>query len=524
MIKFIRLGIQTEDKIGIALKILGKIYSRHISLNSVEVFSKRVNIKLEDFAKNEIDSLINDLMQMEDVLSIKEIKLLEYEKSTKRLEAIIDSVDEGVIALNPKLEIEFFNDYSEKIFHYDKNELLGKNIKSFLGKSTNLVGFLEHGENYDNIETFIQNERVEGRYLASGRAIKDDDGYTAGAVLTIKDYKKAKELADIVISAEDNQFKDIIGNSNPMHNLKKICKAVAKSDSTVLIRGASGTGKELFARAIKNLSQRENQRFITINCAAIPDSLIESELFGYEKGSFTGALYNGKQGLFKEADKGTLFLDEIGELSLATQAKLLRVLQEGVVRRIGSSKEEKIDVRIICATHRNLEEMIEKREFREDLYYRLNVIPIVIPPLTQRKEDIPLLVSYFIQKMNKKLGKLVSSTSMGFLESLMNYEYTGNIRELENIIERAMNLCEGQILSEEHLMLNQTKIQSISNIFDISVSDISLKQQLEEMEKQILISKLKVNISIRKNAKQLGLSHTALLNKIKKYNIEVGNK
>ena len=160
MIKFIRLGIQTEDKIGIALKILGKIYSRHISLNSVEVFSKRVNIKLEDFAKNEIDSLINDLMQMEDVLSIKEIKLLEYEKSTKRLEAIIDSVDEGVIALNPKLEIEFFNDYSEKIFHYDKNELLGKNIKSFLGKSTNLVGFLEHGENYDNIETFIQNENV----------------------------------------------------------------------------------------------------------------------------------------------------------------------------------------------------------------------------------------------------------------------------------------------------------------------------------------------------------------------------
>ena len=213
-----------------------------------------------------------------------------------------------------------------------------------------------------------------------------------------------------------------------MHNLKKICKAVAKSDSTVLIRGASGTGKELFARAIKNLSQRENQRFITINCAAIPDSLIESELFGYEKGSFTGALYNGKQGLFKEADKGTLFLDEIGELSLATQAKLLRVLQEGVVRRIGSSKEEKIDLRIICATHRNLEEMLEKREFREDLYYRLNVIPIVIPPLTQRKEDIPLLVSYFIQKMNKKLGKLVSSTSMGFLESLMNYEYTGNIR------------------------------------------------------------------------------------------------
>ena len=485
MKKYIRLSIETEDKIGVTLKILGKIYSRHISLNSVEVFSKRVNIQIEDIKSQEIQDITNDLMQLEDVISIKEIKLLEFEKSSKRLEAIIDSVDEGVIALNPKLEIEFFNDYSEKIFDYDKTELLGKNIKSFLGKSTNLIGFLEQGKNYDNIETFIQNERVEGRYLASGRAIKDDDGYSAGAVLTIKDYKKAKELADIVISSEDDQFKDIIGNSNAIYNLKKIAKAVAKSDSTILIRGESGTGKELFARAIKNLSQRENQRFITINCAAIPDSLIESELFGYEKGSFTGALNSGKLGLFKEADKGTLFLDEIGELSLATQAKLLRVLQEGVVRRIGSSKEEKVDVRIICATHRNLEEMIEKGMFREDLYYRLNVIPLEIPPLRDRKEDIPLLVSYFVQKMNKKLNKSVGSTSMVFLERLMSYEYTGNIRELENIMERAMNLCEGAILSEEHLMLNPAKEKDNEKAFEIKRSEASLKKQLEDIEKQM---------------------------------------
>ena len=165
MKKYIRLSIETEDKIGVTLKILGKIYSRHISLNSVEVFSKRVNIQIEDIKSQEIQDITNDLMQLEDVISIKEIKLLEFEKSSKRLEAIIDSVDEGVIALNPKLEIEFFNDYSEKIFDYDKTELLGKNIKSFLGKSTNLIGFLEQGKNYDNIETFIQNERVEVKGL-----------------------------------------------------------------------------------------------------------------------------------------------------------------------------------------------------------------------------------------------------------------------------------------------------------------------------------------------------------------------
>ena len=249
--------------------------------------------------------------------------------------------------------------------------------------------------------------------------------------------------------------------------------------------------------------------------------MIESELFGYEKGSFTGALNSGKLGLFKEADKGTLFLDEIGELSLATQAKLLRVLQEGVVRRIGSSKEEKVDVRIICATHRNLEEMIEKGMFREDLYYRLNVIPLEIPPLRDRKEDIPLLVSYFVQKMNKKLNKSVGSTSMVFLERLMSYEYTGNIRELENIMERAMNLCEGAILSEEHLMLNPAKEKDNEKAFEIIRSEASLKKQLEDIEKQILLNNIETDMSIRKTAKKLGLSHTALINKLKKYNLKM---
>ncbi|MEG2247177.1 MAG: sigma 54-interacting transcriptional regulator, partial [Peptostreptococcaceae bacterium] len=210
---------------------------------------------------------------------------------------------------------------------------------------------------------------------------------------------------------------------------------IAKSNSTVLLRGDSGTGKELFANAIHDLSDRKGKSFVAINCAALPDSLLESELFGYEKGSFTGAMQSGKEGLFKEANDGTIFLDEIGELSMLLQAKLLRVLQEGKIRKIGSSKEEEVDVRVIAATHKNLEKMIKDGSFREDLYYRLNVIPMKIPNLKERLEDIPILVQFFVTKLNKKLKKDIKGFKKEFIDMLMNYDWPGNVRELQNVIK-----------------------------------------------------------------------------------------
>ena len=250
-------------------------------------------------------------------------------------------------------------------------------------------------------------KRKEGEihYLTTGRPIVDDSNITIGAVASIKDIHKAIEIANVIAGTTEGAFKEIVGNSNKIEFVKKIVETVAKSDSTILFRGESGTGKELFAKAIQSLSSRKNRPFVIINCAALPDNLIESELFGYEKGSFTGAINSGKEGLFKEADGGTLFLDEIGELSIVLQAKLLRVLQEGVIRKVGSTKEENVNVRIIAATNRNLEEMIRQGKFREDLYYRLNVIPITIPPLRDRLEDIVSLVTLFISKFNKKLNK-----------------------------------------------------------------------------------------------------------------------
>ncbi|GLC31324.1 sigma 54-interacting transcriptional regulator [Clostridium omnivorum] len=340
-----------------------------------------------------------------------------------------------------------------------------------------------------------------------------------------RDEKRLLEVIDSLVSNnEEEAFKDIIGSSIQIENVKKMTTIVAKNNSTVLLRGDSGTGKELFARAIHNLSERKNKRFVTINCAAIPENLLESELFGYEKGSFTGAMQSGREGLFKEADAGTLFLDEIGELPMYLQAKLLRVIQEGSIRKIGSNKEEYIDVRIISATNKKLEEMIENKAFREDLYYRLNVIPMYIPKLSERLEDIPSLVQFFIAKFNKKLKKNVKGVELEFINALMQYYWPGNVRELQNVIERAMNLCEGDILTKRELIIEFGNKNNVN--IDVPISNkvneqLPLKELMEQCEKEIIRRTLSSNKSCRKTAKLLGVSHTTIINKVKKYDIKL---
>lgn len=417
MDSFNRLEIITKDRMGIALEVLEKIYKANIDLNSVEVFPKRVCVKMQQIDEVRKEMLKKDISNIDDVININEIELLNYEKKEKKLLDVINSI--------------------------------------------------------------------------------------------------------VVSTSEEGAFRDIIGSSPSIEKVKKIAATVSKSNSTILITGESGTGKEIFARAIQNLSSRKDKSFVTINCAAMPDNLIESELFGYEKGSFTGAITSGKEGLFKEADGGTLFFDEIGELSMHLQAKLLRVLQEGVIRRIGSNKEEKVDVRIIAATNRNLEEMVKEKKFREDLYYRLNVIPIYIPPLGERLEDIPLLVTYFIEKLDRKLNKNISTASMEFIGKLMNYEWPGNVRELQNVIERAMNLCEDNILTQDYLFFDFNREYKSENSNLIINNDLKLKDLVELCEKEAIARVIEKSKSIRKSAKTLGISHTALINKIKKYGIKV---
>jgi len=346
--------------------------------------------------------------------------------------------------------------------------------------------------------------------------------------------KRERELKEIISKIDQKtqlvSFEGIIHQSAKMRHVVETAKMVAKGNSTILLRGESGTGKELFARAIHRESMRTQAPFIPINCAALPDSLLESELFGYEEGSFTGAARGGKKGLFEQADHGTLFLDEIGEIPTQVQVRLLRVLQEGMIRRVGGAKEVSVDVRIVAATHRNLEEMIQKGEFREDLYYRLNVIPMRIPPLRERSEDIPLIALHLIRKISEKLGKPKIHLTRESLDLLMGQTWPGNVRQLENILERIINVMDSIEITPQ-LFHEWTDLGSTPHTTEYEVGDFQIQIPVEKewptlkaivsgVEKQVLIRVLETHSSSRKAGRILGVSNTTILNKMKSYGID----
>ena len=319
-------------------------------------------------------------------------------------------------------------------------------------------------------------------------------------------------------------FENIIGKSKVMKEIFKVVRQIADSKSTVLIMGESGTGKELISRAIHYNSKRKNYPFITINCAAIPETLIESELFGHERGAFTNAIEK-KLGRFELAHQGTLFLDEIGELSLATQAKILRFLEEKEFNRVGGSKTIKVDVRLICATNKDLGQLLKKGTFREDLYYRINVVPIIIPPLNGRKEDIPILLDHFVKKFNDENNKKVKGVSPEALDMMMNYEWPGNVRELENLVERVIALTSNEIILANELPFSLTNISKVNGLKESILSgELSFLKAEEEFEKRIILDALrKTNYIQSRAAEVLGISRRILKYKMDKLRIDLNN-
>ena len=314
----------------------------------------------------------------------------------------------------------------------------------------------------------------------------------------------------------------IIGKSRNIVDVAQIVQKVAATKTTVLILGESGTGKELFARAIHNLSSRKHYPFVPINCAAIPKALLESELFGHEKGSFTGADAR-KMGKFELADKGTIFLDEIGDMDLSIQAKLLRAIEEGEIERVGAITFMKLDVRIVAASNKDLEKAVEEKKFREDLFYRLNVFPVRVPPLRERKEDIPLLVEYFINKYCNEMKTPVKSVSKEALDILMGYHWKGNVRELENTIERAVILCDGDVITPEHFVLSKEVVSGPVTAFSSTEGTLEsvAKEALRTAETKRISSALhETRGNKSKAAEILQVSYKTLLTKIKEYGIE----
>jgi len=311
----------------------------------------------------------------------------------------------------------------------------------------------------------------------------------------------------------------IVVVSESMRKILHLVETIAPTDSTVLITGESGVGKEVIAKYIHRLSPRAPKPFISINCAALPETLLESELFGHVRGAFTGAV-SDKVGLFEEAHEGTIFLDEIGELTPGVQAKLLRALQEGEIRKLGDTKSLKVNVRIIAATNKNLAEQVKEKKFREDLYYRLNVIPITIPSLRERKDDIIPLLNHFLKKISEKMGKNITGLTPEAIYQIKNYPWPGNIRELENVVERLVAITENEIITEREVSYVFMLDKPATQYFETTISGYPLQEN--NPERNYIIDTLKRSgWSIQKAAKILGISRTTLWRKMKKYNIEI---
>lgn len=450
----------------------------------------------------------------------------------KMLEAIIQSSDEAISVVDEHGTGIIINPAYTRLTGLTREQVVGKPATADISEGESM--------HFKVLQTRKPVRGVRMKVGPNGRDVLVNvapiivDGILKGSVGVIRDVSEIQSLTEelhrarqIIRTLEAKYtFEDIIGSSDEMHFAVEQAKLGAKTPATVLLRGESGTGKELFAHAIHNASNRKYNKFIRVNCAAISVSLLESELFGYEEGAFSGAKRGGKRGLFEEANNGSIFLDEIGELSTETQAKLLRVLQENEIVRVGGTKPISINVRVIAATNVNLEKGMVEGRIREDLYYRINKLPIQIPPLRDRKEDIPLLCYHLLKKINQDYGRNVEGITDAALEYLSNYEWPGNVRELENILGRAiinMNFNEA-IIDVHHIPHLETKMidkKEINVPIEINLeSSRTLAEMIEEFEAKVIYFELNKNKGNKtKTAKNLGISLRNLYYKIEKHKI-----
>lgn len=528
------IQIDFIDRIGLGYEIFSLTERNHIDKIAMEVLPNQgMVIKFSCDEISQTQQLMNELRLVPEVRSVKFREQMPYEEREDTLKTILNSVDEGILAVNKEGKITHSNEVFSKLLLCTSQDVIGRGGEEILGANHFIFDTLRSGKNYTLQEGRIKKEGRTVRYLMSSQPIINERGQIIGAVATVTDFRQAEAIVSKVDKIRHlKTFDDIIFQSEKMNRLITAARTVARSSSTVLLRGESGTGKELFASALHTGGLRRQAPFIAVNCTALPEALLESELFGYEEGAFTGAIKGGKRGLFEQANGGTLFLDEIGELPLLVQVRLLRTLQEGTIRRVGGSKELRVDVRIIAATHRNLEEMVRKGEFREDLYYRLNVIPFIIPPLRERKEDIPLLAQHLMGKICEKLHKPEARLTRDSMRVLVDQEWPGNIRQLGNTLERIINLLNSREITPHDFAVwsdmgnfNGGKIDNLikGNTVQIELPNLEkgccLKEIVAHVEKEILIKVLEKYPSSRLAGQVLGVSNTTVLNKMKSYGL-----
>ena len=511
------LRIPYIDRIGVVHDIT-LIFAKHvINIISMELEEGLVFLECETVCKEHRSEFIQELSSIKGVQKIVEISSMPFKERADQLDAILTTVNDGILAVNQDNIITQCNPAAVRMLRLSAQQVQGQPLGPILFKNLLIQETLQTGCQYHNREVFIASDH--GYCVVSTIPLRNNSGDVVGVVAVIRDTQEVRHLMRSMTNSLPMTFADIPFASPVMEKVLEQARRYATSDSTILINGETGTGKELVARALHSASRRGSAAFVPINCAAIPDTLLESELFGYVEGAFTGAVKGGKPGLFELANGGTLFLDEVGDVSAHLQVKLLRVLQEQRVRRVGSNKEVTIDVRIIAATNRNLENMVADKIFREDLYYRLNVVPLFIPPLRERFADIRLLSELFLKHYADKLQRPVQGFSPLALQRLEGYNWPGNVRELKNIIERAVNLVDGVEVQPEHIFLGRLSGVPTTPTLVLFETYQTLEERLGDMERVILLETFRRFHSSRRMGAVLGLSHTAVLKKMHKYEL-----
>ncbi len=504
---------------------------RRVTINGRSIYSNRSPI-IRDGEILGVVAIFQDTTAVENLTR----ELADAKDSVEILEAILESTYDGIVVVDKDGIITKFNKAYQQFLGIEEKDALGKKVTDVI-ENTRMHIVVKSGK-----PEIGETQKIKGHEMVVMRIPIYKNGEVVGAVgkVLFRDVKEIKALFERVdiatrelkyykkevmrLKGSRYNFKNIIGNAEKLKQAKEMAKMASTSTSNVLIRGESGTGKELFAHAIHDSSLRRYGAFIRVNCAAIPANLLESELFGYEGGAFTGAKKEGKLGKFELAQGGTILLDEIGDMPSEMQVKLLRVLQEKEVERVGGNSVIRLNVRIIASTNRNLEEMVEKGEFRQDLYYRLNVLKIEIPPLREIKEDIELLSEKILIELNEELGTGIQGIDDEVIDILCSYNWPGNMRELKNVLERAVNICKNKKICKEHLPIYLLDYQVENQGSDFLELQGEIIYRLEDVvanaEKLIIERALKkANNNKKKTAELLGIHRSGLYQKMNKYKI-----
>lgn len=505
-----KVAIETTDRIGISHDILAAFALHSWNLRAVEIESCFIFVFIEHQSLN-LEAIKAVLAPISDIVNCKEITLMPTEVRENHLHTLLSRIPDPIIDIDQNGKIIAFNQAAINLLPESKIHYEGRSISEFTEHAiSELLTVQEHSVAL----TFINSP-----FIADINPVISDGSFN-GAVICLRAINKLGRQISMMQSKNDSAIDQVIGESEKVKLVLAQTLRFAQLDLPVLINGETGTGKELIARALHQSSARKNAPFLTINCAALPEQLLESELFGYESGAFTGATKGGKPGLIELAEGGTVFLDEIAEMSIYLQAKLLRFLQDFTYRRVGGTKELKANIKVISASHQNFQQLIEKQLFREDLYYRLNVLSLDLPPLKKRIEDIPLLVAHFLKKAAVQVNADVPEISARAYETMQAYDWPGNIRQLENVIFRLVALNESSVIdviAVNEVLYSKTQIKTEQE--SLITKQETWAQAQQRFEKSLLEELYPYYPTTRKLAERLNVSHNKIAMKLRAYSI-----